>query len=161
MGRQGALLSTGNFSPLLFDGFSSPNPQKNCLAKIRGKKSPLIKKSLALLLCSVVQSFSLKRSSSQTFFCFHCSQIQNTAIITLSPYWRRFWPATSRGALPFSTPLRITGLQKTINTKMKTQRNCMKSRWVNMFYHAKLLRRRKRKCLRKELSVYYGRKKKG
>lgn len=55
-GRQRALLSAGNFSPLFLDGFSSPNPQKNCLAKIRKerKKKVCYTKSLAWLLCSIV-----------------------------------------------------------------------------------------------------------
>lgn len=57
-GRQRALLSAGNFFPLFLDGFSSPNPQKNCLAKIRKekKKSLLQRKSLAWLLGSIVWS---------------------------------------------------------------------------------------------------------
>lgn len=37
--------------------------------------------------------------------------------------------------------------------------NCLKSRWINMYYRAKLWGRRKRKFLRKELSVDYGGKK--
>ena len=103
-GRQRALLSAGNFSPLFLDGFSSSNPQKDCLAKIRKekKKKSATKKvtGLASLLNCLICSH-LKAVVLDPFFCLHCFQARSTTIITVSPYLRRFWPP--RGTCTFSS----------------------------------------------------------